>query len=80
MNHVHRFALVRGSLPFPGMVLLVFLAAPAHSEEAGAAAVPPREPVLRRSEVAFMYASTPEAYRAYGATFVAWGGAETPEA
>lgn len=32
-------------------------------------------PVLRHSEVAFMYASTPEAYRAYRATFVAWGGA-----
>jgi len=36
-------------------------------------------PVLKRSEIVFMYASTPEAYKAYGATFVAWGGAETPE-
>jgi len=37
-------------------------------------------PVLRHSEVVFMYASSPEAYRAYGATFVAWGGANTREA
>lgn len=35
------------------------------------------EPVLKRSEVVFMYASSPEAYKAYGATFVAWGGANT---
>ncbi len=37
------------------------------------------EPVLRRSEAVFMYASSPEAYKAYGATFVAWGGAESRE-
>jgi hypothetical protein len=35
------------------------------------------EPVLRHSEVVFMYAASDEAYRAYNATFVAWGGAET---
>lgn len=37
------------------------------------------EPALRHSEVVFMYAASAEAYRAYGATFVAWGGAETAE-
>jgi len=37
------------------------------------------EPVLRHSEVVFMYAASEEAYRAYDATFVAWGGAERPE-
>jgi hypothetical protein len=36
-------------------------------------------PVLRHSDVVFMYAASDEAYRAYGATFVAWGGAETAE-
>jgi hypothetical protein len=36
-------------------------------------------PVLRHSEVVFMYAASDEAYRAYDATFVAWGGAETAE-
>lgn len=45
----------------------------------GLGADPPGAPVLKESEVVFMYASTPEAYKAYGATFVAWGGAETPE-
>lgn len=38
------------------------------------------EPVLRHSEVVFMYAASDEAYRAYGATFVGWGGAHTAEA
>ena len=33
------------------------------------------EPVLRHSDVVFMYAASDEAYRDYGATFVAWGGA-----
>ena len=37
------------------------------------------EPVLRHSDVVFMYAASDEAYRAYGATFVAWGGAEKAE-
>jgi hypothetical protein len=36
-------------------------------------------PVLRQSEVVFMYAASDEAYRAYGATLVAWGGAETAD-
>jgi hypothetical protein len=36
-------------------------------------------PALRHSEVVFMYAAAEEAYRAYGATLVAWGGAEKAE-
>ena len=35
--------------------------------------------VLRRSEVVFMYAADDNAYKAYQATFVGWGGADTPE-
>jgi hypothetical protein len=38
-----------------------------------------KKPVLRQSEVVFMYAADSDAYRAYDATFVAWGGANTPE-
>ncbi len=34
---------------------------------------------LRHSEVVFMYAASDEAYRAYNATFVGWGGADTAE-
>ncbi len=37
------------------------------------------QPVLRHSEVVFMYSADNEAYRAYNATFVAWGGADRPE-
>jgi hypothetical protein len=44
-----------------------------------AQASPPTEPVLRHSEVVFMYAADDDAYRAYNATFVAWGGAKTDE-
>jgi len=40
---------------------------------------PGADPVLRHSDVIFMGAASDEAYRAYGATFVAWGGAETDE-
>jgi len=36
-------------------------------------------PALRHSEVVFMYAADDDAYRAYNATFVAWGGANTAE-
>lgn len=43
------------------------------------AVAPAAEPALRHSDVVFMYAASDEAYRAYGATFVAWGGAETAE-
>ncbi len=39
----------------------------------------PVEPVLRYSEVVFMYAADDDAYRAYNASFVAWGGANTAE-
>ena len=37
------------------------------------------EPVLAHSEVVFMYGADADAYRAYGATFVGWGGAHTAE-
>jgi len=37
------------------------------------------ESVLSHSEVVFMYAADADAYRAYGATFVGWGGAHTAE-
>jgi len=36
-------------------------------------------PVLKGSEVVFMYSADEEAYRAYGATFVGWGKADTAE-
>lgn len=36
-----------------------------------------RKPVLKHSDVVFMYRADTKAYRAYGATFVAWGGADT---
>jgi hypothetical protein len=65
-----------------GLTLLGILAAADNSSEAPGSppAVPPKaSPVLRHSEVVFMYASTPEAYASYGATFVAWGGAESAE-
>lgn len=35
------------------------------------------EPAMKRSDVVFMYAASNEDYSAYGATFVAWGGANT---
>lgn len=35
--------------------------------------------MLEHSDAVFMYASDEEAYKAYGATFVAWGGANTAE-
>ncbi len=43
------------------------------------AAAKPAQPVCKHSDVVFMYASDEKAYEAYGATFVAWGGAGTPE-
>jgi hypothetical protein len=36
-------------------------------------------PVLKHSDVVFMYAAADDAYKAYNATFVAWGGADTAE-
>ena len=64
------------------MAAAIGLAAGAASGAEGAAAG--REAgdvaqVLKHSDVAFMYASDAEAYKAYGATFVAWGGADTAE-
>ncbi len=35
--------------------------------------------VWKHSDVVFMYAADEESYKAYGATFVAWGGANTAE-
>jgi hypothetical protein len=37
------------------------------------------QPVFRHSDAVFMYSSDEASYKAYGATFVAWGGAETKE-
>jgi hypothetical protein len=37
------------------------------------------DPVLKHSDVVFMYAASDDAYKAYNATFVAWGGADTAE-
>ncbi|MCX5677260.1 MAG: hypothetical protein NTX87_19925 [Planctomycetota bacterium] len=54
----------------PLLTLFALLAfAPAANAEAPA-------PVLKPSDVAFMYAADEAAYKAYGATFVAWGGAD----
>ncbi len=64
--------LVRMYVLWTGLLICAVSAAPSRGAEA--------EPVLRHSEVVFMYAASDEAYRAYGATFVAWGGAETPAA
>jgi len=36
-------------------------------------------PVLKRSDVAFMYSAGADVYRAYGATVLAWGGTPTEE-
>ncbi len=46
---------------------------------AGAQTLSLPERVLGHSEVVFMYAADSDAYRAYDATFVAWGGADTPQ-
>ena len=53
--------------------LLALLALVALAPAAGAE-VP--APALKHSEVVFMYAADEAAYRAYGATFVGWGGAD----
>ena len=37
-----------------------------------------KQPVLTHSEIVFMCAADDEAYKAYGTTFVGWGGASTP--
>ena len=43
-----------------------------------AAAGPRAEPVLRRSDVVFMYQADRKVYDEYGATVLAWGGVPTP--
>ena len=43
----------------------------------GATRMTAEGPVLKHSEIVFMYAADSKAYRAYGATFVGWGGANT---
>ncbi|MDP2895253.1 MAG: hypothetical protein Q8Q12_01685 [bacterium] len=66
---------------FSVMFILTILVAIAHSAavaEAGDKAGSP-EPVFKHSDVVFMYASDEAAYKAYGATFVAWGGANSKE-
>ena len=45
----------------------------------GGQELPSPKRVLRHSEVVFMSAADSNAYRAYDATFVAWGGADTPQ-
>ncbi len=50
----------------------------------GLMAIAPRSasaqiPVLRRSDVVFMYQASPAVYAAYGATVLAWGGTPKPE-
>jgi len=40
---------------------------------------PTNEPVLRHSDVVFMYAASRKVYAEYGATVLAWGGTPTPE-
>jgi hypothetical protein len=57
-------------------VLLALVAVAATSMAASAEAPPP---VLKHSEVVFMYAADEAAYKAYGATFVGWGGADKAE-
>ena len=49
-------------------------AAPGPEAPASAA---PAVPVLKHSDVVFMYGADDASYKAYGATFVAWGGANT---
>jgi hypothetical protein len=56
------------------MFALLALALLATAAHAAAAA-----PVLKHSDAAFMYAADEAAYKAYGATFVAWGGTEKAE-
>lgn len=45
---------------------------------AGADSAPAQIPVLKRSDVVFMYQASRQMYEDYRATFVAWGGEPTP--
>lgn len=69
-DFAHTWIGLRGMLCVAGGVVL---AAAALGEEKMA----PKKPVLRHSDVVFMYAADSKAYQAYGATFVGWGGANT---
>jgi hypothetical protein len=60
------------------LIMFVIIVPSMAAAEAGDKAGSP-EPVFKHSDVVFMYASDEEAYRAYGATFVAWGGANSKE-
>ncbi|MFH1719341.1 MAG: hypothetical protein ABIF19_18465 [Planctomycetota bacterium] len=68
----NRFVCTR--ISFQGIAIGLLLCAVTAAQE-----VSRTEPVLRHSEVVFMYAADDDAYRAYNATFVAWGGANTAE-
>lgn len=59
---------------FYGMALSLFLCVVTGAQEDFSEKL-----VLRHSEVVFMYAADEDAYRAYNATFVAWGSSDTAE-
>jgi len=60
------------------VILGAWLAAAGVGAAPAPAPAPAPPPVLKHSDVVFMYAAADEAsYKAYGATFVAWGGANT---
>ncbi len=57
---------------------LVLALALAHSSSVDAAVASDRSPVLRASDVVFMYEGSRETYDTYEATVVAWGGTPSP--
>lgn len=71
---------MRHSLGFPltAFLLVLPLYPAVKAADSGRAAGKVKK-VLKHSDVVFMYASDEKSYRAYGATFVAWGGAKTAE-
>lgn len=62
---------------FAMFILSILVAASDSAAEDEKSSLP--EPVFKHSDVVFMYASNEAAYKAYGATFVAWGGANSKE-
>lgn len=74
-----RIRLARAGLVWTGVLFCSISGVLRGASNIGAANLLSDGPVLRHSEVVFMYAASDEAYRAYGATFVAWGGAETAD-
>jgi len=74
-----RIRLVQVCIVWAGVLVCSLSGVVRGASDAGAANQSNVEPVLRHSEVVFMYAASDEAYRAYSATFVAWGGAESAE-